>query len=238
MSQSLTPLRTHIQHPASTLLGGCIVTTVLFFAAFVTATQSVAPDWASMNGAVLEMLKAEGIQEKTYAGLAQGKIVTDRRPVPVGKTGVHVAAFGIVRAPVERLWNAIEDCGRTHEFMPHMESCVTVQPDRPLAPNERWDALELSFRILFFTRTARIINQATIEAPHYLGWKQVKGDAKTNEGYYRIISITPDVQLLVYDTSTDPRIPVPNFIKAWLIKHGLPGVIAALRLRVENRSGQ
>ena len=81
-------------------------------------------------------LKAEGIREEMYEQLAPGDVVTEQRPVPAGKTGVHLASFGIVRGPVDRLWNAITDCGRTPEFMPHIDSwcacpartCVAAEP--------------------------------------------------------------------------------------------------------------
>lgn len=206
---------------------------LLFMTAVLVATQSPAPHWGRLPAGAAATLKAEGIQEESYERLAQGDVLTERRPVPVGKTGVHVAAFGIVRSHVDKLWNAIEDCGRTPEFMPHIESCVPVPPDHALLPNQRWEELELSFRILFFKKTARIVNEASMEAPNYLSWRQVRGDAKVNEGYYRIITITPDMQLVVYDTLSDPGIPVPDFVKAWLIRNSLPGVIGALRHRVE-----
>jgi uncharacterized membrane protein len=183
-------------------------------------------------------LKAEGIYEERYDELVQGDIFTERRPVPAGKTGVHVAAFGIVRSPVDKLWNAIEDCGRTPEFMPHIESCTPVRPDHELLPNQRWEKLQLSFNILFFRKTATIVNEATLDAPNYLSWQQVRGDTKVNQGYYRIVTLALDMQLMVYDTLSDPGIPVPGFIKAWLIRNSLPGVITALRNRVETQQSR
>jgi len=205
----------------------------LLFLGAALATLPPAPHWSGLNADAASALKAEGIREEMYEQLAPGDVVTEQRPVPAGKTGVHLASFGIVRGPVDRLWNAITDCGRTPEFMPHIDSCVLVQPEHALLPNQRWEELGLSFRILFFKKTARIVNEATMEAPNFLGWKQVGGDGKENQGYYRIITLTADMQLVVFDALCDPRTSVPGFVKTWLIKNSLPGVIEGLRRRVE-----
>jgi len=77
-----------------------------------------------------------------------------------------------------------------------------------------------------------------MEAPNYLRWNQVRGGAKVNEGYYRIITIAPDTQLLVYDALVDPGVSVPDFVKTWIIGECLPGVITALRDRTELPQGR
>ena len=210
---------------------------VLFITAVLAATQPQAPNWGSLPADTLGLMETEGIQEQMYERLVQGDILTERRPVPAGKTGVHLAAFGILHTTTDRLWNAIEDCERLPEFMPHMVSCRPVRPDHALLPNHRWEELALSYKFLFFRKNVRIVNEATLEAPNYLGWKMVRGDAKENQGYYRIITITPDIQLLVYDTLNDPGIPVASFIQTGFIEHSLPGIIEAIRGRVGSPAG-
>ncbi len=158
----------------------------LLFLGAALATLPPAPHWSGLDADAASALKAEGIREEMYEQLAPGDVVTEQRPVPAGKTGVHLASFGIVRGPVDRLWNAITDCGRTPEFMPHIDSCVLVQPEHALLPNQKWEELGLSFRILFFKKTARIVNEATMEAPNFLGWKQVVG------GWERKPGVLPD----------------------------------------------
>ena len=206
----------------------------IFLTAFLAAAQPPAPHWGSLPADTAAGLKTEGIHEEKYERLAGGDVLTERRPVPAGKTGVHMAALGIVRSPVDKLWKAIEDCGETPAFLPHLESCALVKPDYPLAPNQRWEELEMNFRILFFNKSARLVNEDTMEAPNYLRWNQVRGDAKVNEGYYRIITIVPDTQLVVYDALVDPGVSVPDFVKTWIIRKSLPGVITALRDRLES----
>ncbi len=163
-----------------------------------------------------------------------GDILTRQRSVPTGRSGVHVAAFGTVNSSLDKLWNAIADCSESARFMPNLVSCVEAQPDHVLPPNERWNRLRLNFRgFLVFTKTIIIINHTTLKPPYYLCWQLVKGDLKTDEGYYRIVTINPNLQLLIYDLTTDPGVPLPESALSWMSERSLPGVITALRGWVE-----
>lgn len=209
---------------------------LLFLTTMLAVATPGVPDWGHLPVETKDGIKGEGIHEEEYGKLTQREILTEKRPVPAGKTGVHAAAFGIVRCPVEKLWDALENCKRSPEFMPHIKSCKEVRPDQPLPANERWDEVQLSFNVLCFNKTCKIINQTTLDEPHHIGWRLVKGDAKVNEGYYRIITIGPEVQLLIYDELSDPGVSVPSFVQTSLITNSLPDVIAALRNRVEGQS--
>jgi hypothetical protein len=204
----------------------------------LAAVQPAVPHWGSLPPDTAAGLEAEGIHAGQYERLAGGDVLTERRPVPAGRTGVHMAVFGIVRSPINKLWKAIEDCGDTPAFMPHLESCALVKPDRPLASNQRWEELELRFRILLFNKSTRLVNEATLEAPHHMTWRQIRGDAKVNEGYYRVITVSPDTQIVVYDALVDPGIPVPGFVKSWILEKSLPGVITSSRDRVDSSKGR
>ena len=218
------------------IVGGSMSPFFCLIAVIFTLATSSIPNWSELSLQVTDAMRSEQIGKKDYAKLARGEIVTVHRPVPAGKTGVHVAAFGIIRSPLEKLWNAIADCERQPEFMPHVESCVQVPPDHPLPPNMRWDKLQLGFHIFMFKKTIHLITQKVLKPPHYLHWRMVKGDLKVDEGYYRIITLASGIQLLIYDTLTDPGISVPGFVKSWLVTTSLPKVIIALRNRVAGRS--
>ncbi len=205
---------------------------ILFLTAVLAATQPQAPRWGSLPNDTEASLKAEGIHQEQYARLVDGDVLTEQRPVPAGKTGVHMASLGIVHGSLDELWNAIHGCGQTPEFMPHVKSCGLVKPDHPLLPNQEWEELKLSFQVLFFNADTELVNETTMEAPSFQSWKQVRGPAKVNEGYYRIITISPRDQLLVFDALVDPG-PVPHFVKTWIVKNSLPGVVTGLRHYVE-----
>jgi hypothetical protein len=113
--------------------------------------------------------------------------------------------------------------------MPYLQSCRIVEPDYPIPPNSRWEQLKIDFHMAFFSIKTMLVNENTVEAPNFLRWKQVRGDAKVNEGYYRIISITSGAQLIVYDALVDPGGLIPGFVKTWVVENTLPDLITALR---------
>jgi hypothetical protein len=191
--------------------------------------QPTVPTWADLPADTSVKLGAEGIDAGKYERLLQGEVVTEQRPVPAGKSGVHVASFGAISGSFDKLWYVLDNCGNSHPILPYLQSCTIVEPDHPLPPNRRWEQVKIDFRMLFFSTKTMVVNEKTIEAPNYLRWKQVRGDAKVNEGYFRIISITPGTQLVVYDALVDPGPLIPGFVKAWVVKNTLPEVIVALR---------
>jgi hypothetical protein len=188
-----------------------------------------APCWANLSANTAATLKQEGIGAEIYNRLLSGQVVTQRRCVPSGKSGVHLVAFGIVCGNINKLWSLLENCGQASPIMPYLRSCRLVQPDRPLAANKRWELLKIEFHMLFFAMTTTMLDEDTLYPPHYLTWRQLRGDAKINEGYFRIISLTPNTQLVVYDLLVDPGNLLPLSIKAWIIQNTLPQVITALR---------
>ncbi len=205
---------------------------ILFLAAVMTATQPQVPQWDTLPVDTEVSLKAEGVHQEQYACLAAGDVLTEQRSVPVGKTGVHMAALGIVHSSRDELWNALHACEHVPEFTPHVKSCQVVKPDHPLLPNQEWEKMELSFRILFWTRDSELVTETTMKAPNFLSWKQIQGVAELNEGYYRIITISPNNQLLVFDELIDPG-PIPHFVKTWVVRNSLPAVVTGLRHWIE-----
>jgi hypothetical protein len=191
--------------------------------------ESTVPHWADLPADTSAKLKAEGITAENYERLLQGEVVIERRPVPDGKSGVHVVTFGIIPGGVDKLWGVLENCGKSPPIMPYLQSCRIVEPDYPIPPNSRWEQLKIDFHMAFFSIKTMLVNENTVEAPNFLRWKQVRGDAKVNEGYYRIISITSGAQLIVYDALVDPGGLIPGFVKTWVVENTLPDLITALR---------
>ncbi len=191
--------------------------------------QLTAPQWADLVTHTSAELAAEGIHAEKYERLLQGEVLTEQRAVPVGKSGVHVAIFGMINGSFDKLWDVLENCGRSPPILDYLKSCRVVEPDYHLASNRRWELLEIDFRMMCFSTKTTVVNEKTIEAPNYLRWKQVRGDAKFNEGYFHVISISPCTQLVVYDALVDPGPLIPGFVKKWVLKNTLPEVIKALR---------
>ena len=191
------------------------------------------PPYAALPTATVADLTAENIDAKRYEKLAAGEILTERRPTPKDKTGVHVAAFGIIRGKADEVFTAVEDCPTMPQYMPHFVYCGTVAPDKPLPPNERYNENKLEFGFFPFKMNIDVIQHAVLDPPHKISWGRVRGDTKLSEGYWRVISLAPDLQLLAYDTLTDPGSAVPAFIQRALTENDLPKTVEAVRKWVE-----
>lgn len=194
---------------------------------------SPAPAWSALSVSTAAQLSAEGIGEAQYAQIGRGEIIIQRRKTPAGKTGVHVAAIALIRGRTEIVFEAVADCKRLPEYMPHLDACNDAVPDVPLPPNERWNENHLSFGVFPVKVRVKIVQHAVLDAPNKLTWTRVKGDTKVNEGYWRIISLQPDLQVLVYDTLSDPGQAIPEFMQRLLTENDLPKTVEAVRKRVE-----
>jgi hypothetical protein len=191
--------------------------------------------WSELSQKAKSELKSENIDRKVFNEIIAGKIITQQRAVPAGKTGVHVAAFGIVNATSELTYNVIEDCPKLSEFMPHFTSCKEVKPDINLPSNEKWMENTLTFGFSVVKLNISVVQHVTYKPPFKLTWDRVKGDMKLNEGYYRIIPLNKNKQILVYDILSDAGRAVPDFIQSMLTEKDLPNVVNALQKRAEEK---
>ncbi|MDR3566558.1 MAG: SRPBCC family protein [Syntrophobacteraceae bacterium] len=206
-----------------------MIFSILSLKAFAQQARGTAPDRERLPADVSANLLDEGINGALYERLVRGEVITRSRPVPPGKSGVHVAVFGLVYGSADKLWDLIKSCGNSPPIMPSVQSCKVIEPNRPLPPNKRWELLKIDFHMLFFRLRTTMVDEQTIETPNFLRWRQIYGDAKDNEGYFRVITINPCTQVVVYDLLVDTGPLVPECIKAWAVKNTLPGIITALR---------
>lgn len=209
-------------------------------AALVTAGIAAAaqtphlPTWASQSDGVRLQLAAEGVDADAFADLVeQRRVLTQRRPLAAGEGGAHVAALAFVAAPVDVVWQAVADCARLPEFMPHFVACEDIQPDAPLPPGTRWNRNRLEFGVFPARFRIDLVVEATLEPPTRLRWRRIRGDTRRNEGYWHLIPVDPRGVILVYDTSTDAG-AVPDFVQRALTTRDLPGSVEAVRRRSES----
>ena len=191
------------------------------------------PGWQALSPVTRSALQSESITEAMYAKIAAGEVVTTGRPTPKDKTGVRVAAFALIHSTPELIFEAVADCPKMPEFMPHFDSCVVVPSDKPLPENERWNENRLTFGFFPLKIKIFITQHATLVRPTLLSWRRVKGDTKDNEGYWRIITLAEGEQLLAYDVRSDPGSAIPEFVQRALTENDLPKTVEAVKNRVE-----
>jgi hypothetical protein len=204
--------------------------TIVILSARVFASEP--PAWKDIPADAAKELASENISEEIYSKLVKREVVVQKRVTPPDKTGVHVAGFGIVSANVDTTWEGMTECENLPKFMPSMVDCHPIKAERPLGPNERWTYNELKFSFGPISQAIKIIEECKQYPKKKYTWERVSGDTKVNIGSWRMITLNPDHQLLVYDTITDVA-GVPDWIARSLTGKNLPTTVRAMRKWIE-----
>jgi hypothetical protein len=68
--------------------------------------------------------------------------------------------------------------------------------------------------------------------PNRISWKSVRGDVKRNDGSWSLEPVAGGT-VVTYQVHVVPHGPVPGYVVAYLQKQALPGLIKAIRDRIE-----
>ena len=196
--------------------------------------------------------------EAELVRLRRGEVVITR---PAAGTGILAGrSQGIIAAPVEEVWQVLSDCGRFAEYMPRY--LVSSMVGREVADSARlgnWDRARLE-RVADSCRlakwpgdTAFFYNVLDLPFPfhdrwyllemiqdtetHAVDWIQVMGNTRENYGSWRLkpFCASSETTLVTYSTFSSPGVHLPGFVLNIGLKSTLPGVITALRHRVEEQ---
>jgi hypothetical protein len=203
-------------------------------------------------------LLAQGpLEEATQRAVASGRIVvlTPRPPAPdlVGGT-----ALGLVDAPVDATWEALNDFNHYATFMPrvrvaHLVDAAAWTQVAARAPWER-GALEalLVHHPLDRPQDERFFFYNVLDAPfpvrdrwyllemrrdlsaHTLRWTLVAGNLKATQGGWTLRPWPADPRrtLAEYTSYSDTGLPLPAFVLRAGLTQTLPDVIRGLRRRL------
>ncbi len=215
---------------ASAILGLLLVPAVS--AANEPPKSPVFPAWDMKNPLAEEKLTAEQLKE-----LEEGEIITFARPKPKGWDGAHVVAVGLVKAPVEKIYEVVMDCTGQPRYTPHLEECKnTYSPGTDPATATTYKQYQkLKFGFGFISKEVTYTNSMFAIRPWVSGWVLDKGDIAQSIGYWRVIPYKDGANLLLYDVYSDPGMAVPDFIQEALTKSDLPNTVAAFREEILRR---
>jgi|GEM_PF-1726255 len=152
--------------------------------------------------------------------IKQGKIVVHK----VGKatdSGQLFEAFGIVNASPKKLMSFMSDYPSRVGIMPHMEKVVANW-------NGNMAVVDITIKVAFSTLSYRL--NVKHFGNYYIEWEYVHGDIKNTEGSYKFFPLAKGTKtLVVYQETSDPGVPLPQFILDMLTKNSIPDVIRAMR---------
>lgn len=157
--------------------------------------------------------------------LRQGAIAVEE--VPVSEGGA-VRAQLFVAAPPEVARDVLWAHERYPEFMPHSRTVKVLERRGNVHLVEMAGGkgpVNVSYRM-----------ERRLE-PRRITWKTISGDVKRNEGHWAF-DASEGGTLLTYQVHVVPNAPVPGKVVAFLQQQALPGMLEAVRKRIEQEAAR
>lgn len=178
------------------------------------------------------------------------RLATEKPQVLAGRVS------GPINAPVERVWEILNDFNRYAEFLPRHLKCWVLDPQavtevalpsglKPAQAEARLKSYRSSEVDADTVYTYNLLDLplpigqrwyvlAVVRDPsrYQLSWHQVAGNLVATTGSWRLRE-QGDRTIATYTTFSDVGFPVPGFLITLGLKQTLPDVIRALRRRAE-----
>jgi uncharacterized membrane protein len=142
--------------------------------------------------------------------------------VPVDEGGSLRASF-FVAAPLARAREVLWDQEKFVEFVPDVKAVKVLE--------RHGNRQVISISGGKGPITVTYVADRLLE-PQRISWKSIRGDVKRNDGFYALEAV-PGGTVLTYQVHLVPYAPVPGYVVGYLQKQALPGLIKALRQRIE-----
>lgn len=142
--------------------------------------------------------------------------------VPVDEGGALRARF-FVAAPVAVAREVLWDQERFVEFVPDVKAVKVLE--------RRGDRQLVEISGGRGPVTVTYVADRTLE-PRRIAWKSVRGDVKRNDGSWSLEPVSGGT-LVTYEVHVVPKGPVPGYVVGYLQKQALPGLIKAIKARIE-----
>jgi uncharacterized membrane protein len=139
-------------------------------------------------------------------------------------------ALGIINKPTDVVWTYLEDAEAFPEFIPHVLSTKRYQ--------RKGDeiALKYTVKVLYKKITYHILEHHD-KKNSIISWridKSKKNDINETSGRWELKTFGDDKTLVAYTVRVDTGLYVPQAIENMLASSDLPGVLTALKKRVES----
>jgi len=157
---------------------------------------------------------------ETAHRLATGEIVL--LDADSSQAGGSARVQGLVLAPVESVWNVITSCELSFVFVDGLKQCQVI---------EDFDNRALVHQVVkrgILVPTQDFVYQSLRDPYREIRFSLVEGSLKEMAGKWQF-SETPEGVLIDYSIRVRPVFPVPGFIVSWVMRKGMPDLIACIR---------
>jgi hypothetical protein len=171
-------------------------------------------------------LEDPGIRQR----LAAGEVVVRTALDAGGARGRVYAAVRIDAAP-EVIWSVMTNCEQAPSFVPGLKHCRRIEA----APDGAWEIIEHEVKYSWLLPTVRYVFRADYQWPRRIDFRRVSGDLKEQEGTWLLEEMPESSATIVeYEVYLDPGFWVPQALVRHSLRRDLPGVLTALRTRVDS----
>lgn len=174
---------------------------------------------------------ASSFGEAELDRLGRGEVVVRVDPSG-GQMNERLEAAILIDAAAEPIWEVINDCRQTPEFIPGLRSCRVLQQDGT------GDLIEHRMQISRLLPEVKYVFRAEYQRNRRIDFKRTSGDLKEFEGSWVLESVLggKPQTLVVYSVFLDAGFLLPQWAMQLLLRQDLPGVLLALRKRVSSLS--
>ncbi len=138
----------------------------------------------------------------------------------------------LIQASPEVAWDVITDYDNFKNFLPDLEDSRMISTQGNQTVYEQVNV----FRVLAFTKKARVRLAATETYPKQVSFKVVQGNVKSLQGTWTLTSPAPGQVLVQHEVTVVPKDSDNKTLFFGVYKNSLKKTIAAIHKEVERRS--
>ena len=142
--------------------------------------------------------------------------------VRTDEAGGSARVQAIIHAPVKAAWDVITSCEQTFTFVKGLKKCEITEDagERVL--------IHQVVKTSWLVPTQDFVFESLRDPYHGIRFQLMEGNLKAMQGRWQFTE-TPDGLLVDYEIRIQPGFPVPAFIVSWVIRRGMPDLIACIR---------
>lgn len=168
----------------------------------------------------LQLPAAEPSEQETVERLGNGEILL--LDASTDEAGGSARVQALVQAPVKAVWELIVSCEQTFIFVKGLKKCEILEDKGGKA------LIHQVVKTSWIVPTQDFIFESLRDPYDGIRFQLVEGSLKAMEGRWQFTE-GPGGLLLDYEIRVRPGMPVPAFIVSYVIRKGMPDLIACIR---------
>jgi ribosome-associated toxin RatA of RatAB toxin-antitoxin module len=138
------------------------------------------------------------------------------------QSGGSARVQALMQTSAQSVWNVITSCERSFIFVDGLKQCQVIEDDGGRA------LVHQVVKKGWLFPTQDFVFESLREPYHDIRFILVEGNLKAMEGNWQFTEIQEGV-LIDYSIRVRPGLPVPGFIVSWVMRKGMPDLIACIR---------